>query len=179
MKSITALALALITAFALLPAAAAAEQDGRLGDSMPGMTRAPGADMMHGTQAESRVGAPAWERPQLSLALRNRDTLGLSEDQVNTLQGLVERFRQEAKQRVGEIGTVERELAGLLQRDPADLPQAENRMRAIEKLQADLRVARLRTIAEGRAVLSAEQRAKLDQLPAERERGAHGHGPQG
>jgi hypothetical protein len=43
-------------------------------------------------------------------------------------------------------------------------PQVEAKVRAIEKLRADLRIERIRTIAEGRAALGTEQRAKLDQL---------------
>lgn len=47
-------------------------------------------------------------------------------------------------------------------------------MRAIEKLRADLRLERIHTIAEGRAALSSEQRAKLDQLAAASGRGMMG-----
>lgn len=60
----------------------------------------------------------------------------------------------------------EEELAALLKRDAAAGSQVEAKVRAIEKLRADLRLERIRTIAEGRATLNPEQRAKLDQLAA-------------
>ena len=44
------------------------------------------------------------------------------------------------------------------------VPPTEARVRAIERLRADLRVARIQTIAEGRAGLNPEQRTKLEEL---------------
>jgi Spy/CpxP family protein refolding chaperone len=85
---------------------------------------------------------------------------------VKTLEGLVERFRKDAEARLVEIEAAERELAGLVRQEGPDLGQVEAKVRTIEKLRADLRIARIKTIAEGRAALTAEQRKKLEEFVA-------------
>jgi Spy/CpxP family protein refolding chaperone len=148
-------------------------------DSMSGMMHDPAGEMMRGMpmSAESRPLGP--ERPLLSLALRHRTELGLSDDQTTTLQALVGRFGKEAQERLREIEAAERDLAGLLQQEPADFAQVESKVRAIEKLRADLRLRRIQTLAEGRAVLTPEQRAKLDLPAAERSRSGQRHSTRG
>lgn len=120
------------------------------------------------------------ERPQLTLALQHRAELGLTEPQGKTLESLVERFRGGAEQRVRELEAAETELASLLKQDAAASP-VEAQVRRIERLRADLRLERIRTIAEGRAALAPEQRAKLDRLvaaPASGMTGMRGSGTQ-
>lgn len=144
------------------------------GDPMQGMMQDPGMmGMMHGMMMGDAAGR---ERPQLSLALQNRAELGLTEPQIMTLEGLVQRFRGTAKQRMREIEAAEAELAALLKQDVSAGPQVEAKVRAVETLRADLRLERIRTIAEGRAALGAEQRTKLDQLAAASGRGMMGMG---
>lgn len=134
------------------------------GEPMQGMTQDRGMmEMMQGMMG-GMGDAAGRERPQLSLALQNRSELALTEPQVTKLEGLVQRFRGTAEQRVREIEAAETELAALLKQDVSAGPQVEVKVRAIEKLRADLRLERIRTMAEGRAALATEQRAKLDQL---------------
>lgn len=166
MKRIDALSAAFAIALASAAGLATAQQDGPGAGSMSEMMRGPAAGMMGGMPMGTAGHALGRERPLLSLALQHRAELGLSEDQAKTLEGFVGRFRKEAEQRLHEVATNERELAGLLRQEPADLAQVEGKVRAIEKLRADLRVARIRTIAEGRAALTPEQRTKLDLLAA-------------
>ena len=166
MNPISARTLAFAAAVVLASApgaASAAEAGGTPRDSMSAMMRGPADGMMRGMPRE---------RPQLSLALQHGAELGLSAEQEKTLRQLVDRFGKEAPRRERDIETAERELAALLKQEPADLAQADGKVRAIEKLRADLRLRRIRTIAEGRAALTPEQRAKLDQLAA-------GQGPPG
>ena len=73
-----------------------------------------------------------------------------------------------------ELEAAEGELASLLKHDGPAARQVEGKVRAIEKLRGDLRLERIRTIAEGRAALTPEQRTKLDQLAAESGRGMTG-----
>lgn len=171
MKRIGAITLAFAVGIAMATGSAKAEQDqaGRgaaRGSSMSGMMDGPMSGMMRGMAMGPASAALGQERPLLTLALQHRAELGLSENQAQTLEALVGRFRQEAGQRVREMNAAERELAELLKREPADFAQVEGKVRALEKLRADLRIARIRTIAEGRAVLTPEQRAKLDALAA-------------
>ena len=137
------------------------------------LPRQPPAESMHGMMQGGMMGmmgprgdAAGRERPQLALALQNRAELGLTEPQGKTLERLVERFRSSAERRTRELESAESQLASLLEQDPAAGPQAEAEVRRIEKLRADLRLERIRTIAEGRAALGPDQRAKLDQLVA-------------
>lgn len=171
MKRMNAITLAFAVGIATATGPVKAGQDpaGRAaapGGSMSGMRGGSAPEMTRGMGMGAAAPAPAHERPLLTLALRHRAELGLSEDQVRTLKALVGRFGQEAGQRAREMNAAERELAALMKQEPADLAQAEDKVRALEKLRADLRIARVRTIAEGRAALTAEQRAKLDALAA-------------
>ena len=165
MKAITAVVLASAMAVASAPGLAAenpAQAGKTTGDSM--------SAMMHGTPRE---------RPQLSLALRHAGELGLSAEQEKALQQFVDRFGKEAAQHMSGIETAERELAALLQQEPADLAPADDKVRAIEKLRGDLRLQRIRAIAEGRAVRAPEQRAKLDRLAAGQSRPERGNTARG
>ena len=161
-----AFAFAVSGALASIPALAQQRDPPRQpGEPMQGMMQDPGMmEMMHGMMMGGMGDAAGRERAQLSLALQNRAELALTEPQVTKLEGLVQRFRGTAEKRLREIEAAETELAALLKQDASGSPQVEAKVRAIEKLRADLRLERIRTIAEGRAALAAEQRAKLDQL---------------
>ena len=182
MKQIGAFTLVFAAGISLATAAAQALETGRGGaptGSMSEMMRGPASEMMRSMPMGTARQTLGRERPLLSLALRHRAELGLSEDQAKTLEALVDRFGEEAGQRLREIDTAERELAEPLKQEPGDLAQVESKVRAIEKLRADLRLARIRTIAEGRAVLTPEQRTKLDPLAAGQGGPGRGHGTRG
>ena len=167
-----AFVLAISGAAAALPSAAQQRELPRQPPSepMPGMMQGQGMMGMMGRGGD----AAGRERPQLTLALQHRAELGLDDAQGKTLEALTARFRSAAEKRMGELDAAEAELAALLKQDAAAGSRVEAKVRAIERLRADLRLERIRTIAEGRAALSAEQRAKLDQLAAEPARGATG-----
>jgi hypothetical protein len=120
-------------------------------------------EMMRGMGMGARAEMLGRERPLVSLALRHRQELGLSAEQVKTLEGLAEQFQKDAEARVSQIKTAEGELAALLKKEPVGV---ETKVRSIETLRADLRIARIRTIEQGRAALTPEQRTKLEQLIA-------------
>ena len=108
------------------------------------------------------------ERPLISLMLGYRQELGLSAQQVDALERLRTDFQREVVRRDADIRVAEMDLAALLRgTGPVDLAQAESKVRDIERLRADVRVARLRVIEQGKAQLSAEQREKLAGLLAE------------
>lgn len=189
MKAIIASGLSIAIGLAAATAPAAASQQERSeasAGSMSGMMHGPAAGgmrgmpmMMHGMPMDARNEAAGLERPILSLALKNRTELGLSAEQEKSLQEFVDRFGKEADRSRREIGAAERELAVLLKEETVDLSQVDTRVRAIEKLRADLRFSRIQTIAEGRTVLTPEQRTKLDQLAAGQGRPGRGHGTRG
>jgi hypothetical protein len=104
------------------------------------------------------------ERPVVSIMLEHREALGLSPEQTSRLETLRAEFAREAIRREAEIRIAEMDLAALLDQDPLDLPRVEAKIREVAQLRADLRIARLRTIEQGKAVLTAEQRARLQSL---------------
>ena len=183
MKRLGALTLALAIGLAIVATGTVrADQMGRSGT--PGD---PTSEMMRGSMSEMMRGMPmasgsdllGRERPLLSLALRHRAELGFSEDQAKTLEGLVDRFRKAAEQRIGGIENAERDLAALLKQEPTDRAKVESKVREIEAVRANLRISRITTIAAGRAALTPEQRQKLEALLATQPKPRRGDAGQG
>ncbi len=129
--------------------------------------------MGQGWRGHFRWGGGSGGRPLISLALRYRQELGLSPAQVETLERLRDDFRREAIRRGAEIRVVSLDLATLTRPDPADMgkpvdmAQVEAKVRELERLRAEQRLARIRTIEAGKAQLTPEQRTKLGTLLAE------------
>ena len=116
----------------------------------------------HFAQREARG-----ERPLITLMLRHREELGLSREQVQGLEQLRADFQREALRREAELRLAETELGTLLDADVPDLGQVEAKLRAIGELGAELRLARIRAIEQGKGLLTQDQRAKLRALLAE------------
>jgi hypothetical protein len=106
------------------------------------------------------------ERPLITLMLNWRQELGLSATQVQALERLRTDFQREATRRDAELRAAETAVATMLQAEPVDLGAVEAKVRDVERQRADLRLARIKTIEEGKAQLTAEQRAKLSTLLA-------------
>lgn len=104
------------------------------------------------------------ERPLITFMLRHRDDLALSSEQVRGLERLRSDFQREAIRRDADLRVAEMDLSALLDSHPVDLSKVEAKVREIERFRADLRLSRIRTIEEGKALLSAEQREKLRNL---------------
>ena len=128
------------------------------------------AGQIHGLGSRLRErflpGDPA-DRPLITLMLHGRGELALTAQQVETLERLRSEFQREAIRRDADLRVAEMDLAALRQREPVDLGQVEAKVREIERLRADLRVARIRAIEQGKAQLTPEQREKLRALLAE------------
>lgn len=103
-------------------------------------------------------------RPMISLMLNNRERLGLSDSQVKKLEQLRDDFEKQTIRNDAEARIVELDIAALLDANPVDMAKVEAKIREAEKLRADLRVARLRTIEHAKTVLNAEQKNKLTEL---------------
>jgi Spy/CpxP family protein refolding chaperone len=107
------------------------------------------------------------ERPLISIMLSHRADLGLSEAQVSALERLRADFQREAIRRDADLRVAETDLRALLASEPVDMGRVEAKVREIERLRADLRLARIRTIEQGKGQLSIEQRERLRALLAE------------
>jgi P pilus assembly/Cpx signaling pathway, periplasmic inhibitor/zinc-resistance associated protein len=108
----------------------------------------------------------AEDRAPISLMLRNRERLGLTADQVKHLEQLRNDFAKESIRSEANLRIAELDLTSLLEAQPVDMARVEAKIREIERIRADLRIARVRSIEKGKAQLSAEQRRKLQELEA-------------
>ncbi|MBM4262608.1 MAG: periplasmic heavy metal sensor [Deltaproteobacteria bacterium] len=103
-------------------------------------------------------------RPIISLMLNSRERLGLSDAQVKKLEQLRDDFEKQSIRNDADARIVELDIAALLDNEPVDMAKVEAKIREAEKLRADLRIARLRTIEQAKAVLNSEQKKKLAEL---------------
>jgi Spy/CpxP family protein refolding chaperone len=104
------------------------------------------------------------ERPLITMMLHHRTELGLSDDQVKQLEALRSDFTREAIRREAEIRVAELDLAALLGQESVDMTKVEAKVRESAQHQADLRIARLRAIEQGKMVLTAEQRSRFQAI---------------
>lgn len=109
-------------------------------------------------------GSAAAERPLITIMLDRRQELGLTPEQVARLEALRQGFTREAIRRDADIRVAELDLAAVLDHDPVDLAKAEAGIHEVARLRAQLRVERLKTIEQGKAVLTPEQRARLQAI---------------
>lgn len=138
---------------------------GQMGGMMAGGPMGRMGGMMGGHMAE---------RPLISLALQNEDQLGLTSDQVKALESLRSEFEKEATRRSADLQISEIELSELLRAEPVDLAKVEAKLRQVEGVRTDIRLSRIRTLEKGKALLTPEQRKKLESLVPRASAGAHG-----
>jgi len=135
--------------------------------------RKEGAEPMRGHHGWQRR-AQAHRFSLAAVALRHRQELALSPAQVEGLRKLGTDARRDAIKRQAERRLAELDLRTLLTPDaadpnkPLDLALAEAKVREIERLRGDERVARLRSLEQSRQVLTPEQREKLRTLLSQR-----------
>ena len=107
------------------------------------------------------------ERPLITIMLRHRDKLGLSSQQVRDLEELRDGYQREIIRYEADLRIAEMDLQRFLKADPVDLEQVKVKLQDIERLKAELRLTRIRAIEQGKALLSLEQREKLQTLLGE------------
>lgn len=123
---------------------------------------------LFGRWREHFATAPATEdRPLLSLMLRHRDKLGLTADQVRHLERLRSDFQKESIRKEADLRVAEMDLKALRDTQSVDLVKVEAKVREIERLRGDLRLARIRTVERGKEQLTVEQRKKFQELLSE------------
>ena len=156
------LGIVLVIGFGAFALASGQEEKSRPGHSggMPGGM----GGMMDMGGMMMRGGSATAERPWISLALQNKDQLGLTADQVTRLESLRAEFQKEAIRRSADLEIAEMELEEPLRSEPADLTKVEAKLRQIERIRSDLRLSRIKTLEQGKALLTPEQRTRLASL---------------
>ena len=146
---------------------AQAGETAQVADAQPGV-RSP----MPGRRGDMRGEGQRWQRhgrhhrmPSLAaIALRHRAELGLNPQQVESLQKLQMDARRAGIQRRANVQLAALDLGALLRSEPVDMAKVEAKVREIEKLRADGRLAFIRANEQGKAQLTADQRDKLKAL---------------
>lgn len=115
-----------------------------------------GGNFPFGPRGESRS-----ERPVIGYMLSHREELKLTPEQVKKLEGLRSDFERDARKKQDDLRAAEKGLDDLTRSDSVDLKQAEAKVREIERLRADQRIARIRAVEQGKSILSQEQRDRL------------------
>ena len=107
---------------------------------------------------------PMEQLPLITLILWHARDLSLTPAQIQTLDRLRDDYQRQTELQSAELRQTEQELQQLFGREPLDLAQVEARMRKMEALRTDLRMSRIKTIEQGKAVLTPEQWRKLQPL---------------
>ena len=164
-----------VPASAQTPAAAPAEQEAvaARGDAVHEVQyRQGGAPRRMGgwqRQGGARKGHRHHRRPTVAgLALRFKQELGLSTQQVDALKKIGFDARRAAIKRSAERKLAQLDLMETRMADKVDMGKVESEVRKIEKIKADGTIARIRANEQAKAQLTPEQREKLKNLLAER-----------
>jgi Heavy-metal resistance len=170
-QTLAALAIASLVAGAAAPALAFHEEAGKTVGDVVDQFRGLATQLGQHLRVPG-LGTPGWppaptaavERPLISLMLDHKDELALTPDQTTRLETLRQDFTRESIRRDADIRIAEMDLAALLEQPSLDMAKVEGKVRELAKLRADLRIERIRTVEQGRALLTPEQRTKLQAL---------------
>lgn len=88
--------------------------------------------------------------------------LGLDEKQAGEFKELHLKMKKESIKKKAEIKIAELELREMLDADPVDMKTVETKVRQIESLRSELKLQHIRTHEAVKAMLTPEQKEKLD-----------------
>jgi Spy/CpxP family protein refolding chaperone len=118
--------------------------------------------------------------PLISIALKHRTELNLSNEQVANLEKIRTHYQSQTAPVQQELRGIEREIADLRQQTPANLIQIRLKIEQAEKLRSELRYLREEALENGKSILTAQQKDQLKTLVASGHRGfrkPHGQTP--
>ncbi|RPI34173.1 MAG: periplasmic heavy metal sensor, partial [Nitrospiraceae bacterium] len=103
------------------------------------------------------------ERPMRGMGMMAMvSNLGLDEKQTSEFRTLHIEMKKEHIKKKAEISIAELELGEMLAKDPVDMKTAEAKIKQIESFRSDLKMLHIRTHEKVKAMLTPEQRKKLD-----------------
>ena len=101
------------------------------------------------------------DQPVISQMLRYKDYLRLTGEQVKKLEQLRDAYQRQSIRTDADSRIMDLDIAALLDKPTVDVPKVEQKIREVEKMRADLRIARVRAVEQAKALLTAEQRKKF------------------
>jgi hypothetical protein len=123
-----------------------------------------GGMMMDRKMGHSRGGVKAILHQWTGLLFKHKDELGLTDDQMDEIQRLINSHLKTAIRKKAEKRIIGIELREFLMGDEVDLTEVEKRIRVKADLKADLEIDGMQTMEKVKKVLSEEQREKVRSL---------------
>jgi TolA-binding protein len=111
--------------------------------------------------------------PLISIALKHRTELNLSNEQVASLEKVKTHYQNQTAPVQQQLRAVESEIAELRQQSPANLILMKLKIEQAEKLRSELRYLREEALQNGRSILTAQQQDQLKTLVGSNRRGFH------
>jgi Spy/CpxP family protein refolding chaperone len=93
-----------------------------------------------------------------------REALKLTDQQIKELQKRIFAFQKEAVKERASLQLAQIELREIRAQEPMDMKKAEAKIRQIASLQADMKIARMKQIEEGKSILTPEQKNTLNKM---------------
>jgi Spy/CpxP family protein refolding chaperone len=115
--------------------------------------------------------------PIITMALNHKSELNLTSDQVTNLEKIKSHYQSQVTPLQQQLQGLEKDIASLSQKSPADLIQIKSKIQEGEKLRSELRYQRIEALENGKSVLNTQQQEQLKTLV----RSGHGRfrNPQG
>ncbi len=104
--------------------------------------------------------------PLISIALRHKTELNLSNDQVANLEKIRTNYQGQTAPVMQQLQAIEKEIHTLSQQSPANLILIKSKIQQAEPLRSELRYLRLEALENGKSVLSTQQQDQLKNLLA-------------
>lgn len=115
-------------------------------------------------RGDHMMGYMAGGAPLISIALRHKSELNLSEEQVANLEKIRSHYQSQVTPLLQQLAAGEKEIASLAQQTPANLIQIKTKIQETEKLRSELRYLRIEALENGRSVLTTQQQEQLKSL---------------
>lgn len=109
--------------------------------------------------------------PLISIALKHRTELNLSNEQVTSLEKIRTHYRDQTAPVHQQLRGIEGEISELRQQSPANLIQIKLKIEQSEKLRSELRYLREEALENGKSILTGQQRDQLKTLVGSGHRG--------
>jgi Spy/CpxP family protein refolding chaperone len=109
--------------------------------------------------------------PLISIALKHRTELNLSNEQVASLEKIRTHYQEQGAPLQQQLRAIESEISELRQQSPANLIQIKLKIEQSEKVRSELRYLREEALENGKSILTAAQRDQLKTLAGSGHRG--------